>query len=889
MTIKVYPSLMPGGPIEEHAYSGSIGDWLRSVGIDFEGLEKQPVEVSIEGRAIPAREWNDTVIGDRDVDVRVVPHGGAFSSIMNFIRKTDPILNWVMKSMTPKLNNNEQQSGSKLETVNATANEAKFGSVVPELAGRFIRHPEYLIPPRRYFENMRLQWVKFLGCVGPGTYSIDPADVKIGDTPFSSLGDDGIFVVYPPGTDLSGEQAAEHWHTVSEVGGTSSGTAGLVLSTDVANRTNTDPTSYAFDWDDITRSEGEWPTGWGAGTVVRVQYPRPYEVVTINVPPTESAAGYSISEITGYFLHLPNPLLADGQAIGVGPFGAVVQYQIRTIVEVGGGVYTLRLEELTGDPVVLPPGPAQVLYVGSDLNRSITFASGNMITVTPGRFETGSSVASVAFEGGEVYGEWSSEFVATPGNETTNFVEFDVFLPSGLVDFDGGDMEPRTVRIEFQYRDIGGGPTTTASYAYTQATLDEIGFTERLPIPRIRPACRMRRVSSESTNTNIQDKIHWYGLKSRIDTTPFVYPNWTTIAVALRSGGRIAAQSENQINLVAVRELPELQADGSWGPPVPTRHISASFRHILHSIGYNDDQIDIAELQRLNDVWNLRGETLDYVFDETTVKQALDLALAAGMAELTVADGLAKPVRDDVRTQFEQGYSPQNMTGPLRRAFRGRRPGDPDGIEVEYTDEQTWTKQVVRCLLDFDQGFKVQKVKLDGVTDRTRAWRIGMRQRREMFFRNWEYSFSTELDALNSEYLSYVPLVDDIPGYGKSAILEHIEPSGGQALLHVSEPMQWTEGANHVVAYRRLDGTIAGPFTTQPGPDDYTILADIPTPWPVINLKAEPPHVYFGTAEEWCFPALITEIRPDGQGGASVSAVNYHPAVYDDDNAIPPT
>ena len=888
---------MPGRPIEEHEYSGSFGDWLRSKGIEFDVADIQPIEVSIDGKVIPATEWDETEVDGREVKVVSLPHGGVLNSVMKLVKFLDPVLNWFMKSMTPKTNTPQQQSGAKLETIEARANEAKFGMVVPELLGRFRRYPEYLVPPRRYYEDPRTQVVTFLACVGPGHYAVENDEVKIGDTPFSSLGDDGYFAIYPPGADVSAEGGANHWHTVTEVGGTSSGTAGLELSTEFANRGNSNPASYSFDWDDVSRSSGEWPAGWGAGTTINVEYPRPYEVTTITVPPTEFDAGYEISEITGWFHHFPNTMLAEDAEIGLGPFGAIQNYRIRSISPGSPtGVYTIRLEDQSGAPVVLTEGAAVTLRFGSNLGRSITTMASGVLTVTPGRFETVTVPgARIAYAGGTVYGEWTNEFVAVPGSEMTDRLEFDVFFPGGLAHMDDdGDLEPLSVGIEFEYRDIDvGGARTTVTRTYTQSTLDQIGFTESVSIPMMRPSCRMRRVGSESTDVSDSNKVQWYGLKSRILTTRFVYPNWTTIAVSLRSGGKIAAQSENQINLVATRLLPKLSPDNTWTAPQATRDISAAFHHILASIGYTDDQIDMDELQRLHGVWTARGETFDHVFDETTIKQALDTVLRAGMSELSVSNGLIKPVRDEPRTTFEsgQGYSPQNMTGPLRRRFKSPKPGegDPDGVEVEYTDEVTWTKKTIRCGLPGDAFLKADKLKIDGVTNGVIAWRIGMRRRRMLRYRNWEYSFSTEMDALNSEYLSYVPLLDDIPGYGKSAILERIEASGSQALLYLSEPMEWEEGATHMVAYRRLDGTVAGPFAASPGPDECTVLADIPQPWPVVNLKAEPPHVYFGTAERWCFPALITEIRPNGNESVSVTAVNYADEVYADDDNLPPT
>lgn len=77
-------------------------------------------------------------------------------------------------------------------------------------------------------------------------------------------------------------------------------------------------------------------------------------------------------------------------------------------------------------------------------------------------------------------------------------------------------------------------------------------------------------------------------------------------------------------------------------------------------------------------------------------------------------------------------------------------------------------------------------------------------------------------------------------------------------------------------------------FFTHPavrGDDDYTVIAPISQQWPVVTLRHELPYAYFGTSARWSFPALVTEIRPDGMDAANAKAKNYDVRIYaDDDN-----
>lgn len=900
MTIKVYPSTLSETPIEVHGDWGiTIGQWFDSKGLDRSQFEMQPVSVKKNGVLVDPADWDDTEINQGDsIDVYAQPHGGVFKAVGSLVGGVFKFLfGWVMpSSKTPRYGSPER--GNKIEPSEARANTARMGEVVPELAGRHIKYPDYLNQPRRYFRNRREQWLEFLCCIGPGRYQILDEEVRVGDTTFDNLGDDGSYQIYEPNADLSGNPIHENWHTVDEVGGTSSGTAGLELVVDPARRNHTDiPPEYVFSGNTITIPEGtgSFPPGWGPGTIIRVTLTmtKIYAVTGGGVPLQQP------NVFTGDFSHLMP--IANGTLLTFtsGPLVGTYMAQAVSLDASGVGSMQLWVPGAPGDehnPPVDPepvshlsPGSYNMTSVGVH-DRTLLGSSEELVTYAGEALLTYTGPATIAFAGGTVYGEWSSTFAACPAGELTERFEVDFFFPQGLGYIkDDGNISNRSVTVEIQYRDADtGGPFTSIVKTYSARTLDQIGFTESFSVSSMRPEVRVRRVGSQSTSTQVQDTVQWYALRSRLPTVTR-YPNWTVMAVRLRSGGRMSAQSENQVNVIATRILPELN-NGQWSVPVPTRDISAFVKYIASTIGYTDDNFHIEELRRLNQVWRQRGETLDFVFSESTVKSVLDVAFGAGMAELTVSDGRIKPVREGVRTTFEteQGYSAQNMTSPLVRRFKSRAHDDPDAVEVEFMDETNWEKNTVLCTLPGDQAFKVERLRVDGVVDRTRAWRIGMRYRAQLKYRRWEYRFSTELDAMNSEYMSYVPIIDDMPGYGRSALLEHIEPYQGKALLHISEPVEWEEGASHVVAYRRPDGTVAGPFPAQAGDDEFQVIADIPQPWPEVSLRMELPHIYFGVAQRWCFPALITSIRPNSDGTTvDVEAQNYDSRIYDYDDESP--
>src|SRR5699024_1976814 len=141
------------------------------------------------------------------------------------------------------------------------------------------------------------------------------------------------------------------------------------------------------------------------------------------------------------------------------------------------------------------------LIFGANVTRTITSLSSASISVTPGGFRS-QTIAGVSliFTGGTIYGEFSSEFVVTPGNEETDLIEVDFFFPQGLSEIkDNGEITRREVHVEILVRNITTGNTLTFHRTFREATVDAIGFSLRYSVPMGRYAVSARRTSVEST------------------------------------------------------------------------------------------------------------------------------------------------------------------------------------------------------------------------------------------------------------------------------------------------------------------------------------------------------------------------------------------------------
>lgn len=883
MTINVYRSIMPGEPAEIYDDAGlTVEQFMQSQCPKYRRNESQPISVAINGVIVRPLDWHDAWIGENDtVDIRPVPFGDALNVVFPFWAGTINVaVSQAFSYLLPDIPGQQGAGtqGRQLEPSDARANTARLGEAVPEGMGFYIRYPDYLNQPRRFYSDTTTQVLRLLLSVGVGSYQVDPDSVKIGETPINELSN-ADFTIYEPGADLSAVPNHENWYSSTEVGSTTSSAGIRLKGVTFDQRTYFGSgTGSADELSGITVGD-LWEVGV-TGSIVLTQ-----SITVID------GGGAAADTFQGNFQHLLAGMTVDVES-DVNVNGTYV------VTTINGASTEITLETVGGTPVsdaTAGSGTMAIDKAGTqyeltainstssiDVERQLT--GGATDPDWPGTLPATSLTLEIEWDADTFTANRSGPFVTCPENETTDTLEVDIFAPQGLGTVDGDSINSRSRTVRIEWREVGDTVWTEQNETVSGATRDQLGFTFTVNLPSaIRPEVRVSRVGGEDVSVTALDRLELTALRSKLPTVTS-YDNITVMAVNITGSDEISSQSNNRINLETLRKLPEISG-GAFTAETATRNISAAACYVAKSLGYDDDQIDLAEFERLQTIWTARGDTFDFWFSDGTALNAIQTILRAGFSEMTLQNGVITPVRDETRTTFEQGYSPENMTGPLQRQFQGKQPDEPDGVEVEYVSADTWRTETVLCLLTGDQQVKLDKISLDGVTDRTKAWRIGMRRRRAQRYRRWTYTFDTELDALNSQYLSYVPLLDDIPDYGKVCILTGIEADR----ITVSEPLEWVGGESYVVAYRAEDGSVVGPYTAMQGPDEYTILVTIPTPWPaVLPSDREPTHVYFGTVQNWNFPALITEIRPSGPLAASVTATNYDARVYTDDDNSPP-
>ena len=301
MTIRFYPSRLPGEPLETHEHGvTTIRSWLVANVEDYEDRDVPPLAVELDGQLVPPGEWAFCIIRpESDVRMYPVPFGLEVATIawigVGIAVATAAYSLFMMGNIDA--GGYTSSTGRSLDLNPAKANTAKLGDAIREVFGRVRIYPDYVVQPVTRFDaddptKMRVQ---MLLCLGVGALDYTNGDIRVGSTPASTL--PGFSSThYPPGADVSGDERSENWFNSTEVGGTSSGTGLDMAQTSpdsddiIADSMTVSGASVTFtglDTDDgDDDDDNSLPASWVAGTIVEIKAPTNFLIST--------SSGYSV-------------------------------------------------------------------------------------------------------------------------------------------------------------------------------------------------------------------------------------------------------------------------------------------------------------------------------------------------------------------------------------------------------------------------------------------------------------------------------------------------------------------------------------------------------------------------------------------------------------------
>lgn len=900
MTIRIYPSRLPGEPLETHEHDSlTIHQWLAKNVNGYKPDMKHPIAIDVDGENIPPQAWFEYAIkSDSDVRIYPVPYGAvALAWIAVAVSVASVAYALFFAPGVGDLGGYSSGTGNPLDVNPAKANNAKLGDPIRELFGRSRIYPDYAVQPVARFSpsDPTVMTVEMFVVLGRGRFSFGDGDIRVGSTPSTSLEEGFSYTKYEPGANVSGDRRTENWFNSTEVGGTASG-SGLDMaqtapdSDDVVAQSLT-VSGATVTFNGITKDDGTTtntlPESWVVGAIVELIVPDSY--VVTNDGAYSRITSDVLSEIAPY---VGMPVTLWYNSIDYQLF--IAQYTPHSEPP-GGDVVTasikLAYDSATGTPFTgIPEGYIRlsVSHAGSeykilDVDTSTVtiqrLVNGVVDTTWPGFSPR--TVLDFEANGISENSSWMGPFLACPENEKIDMFEVNFFFPNGICGYDKkGRKRDRKVAWEIQYRAYGSGSGwTSRTGTYNQRNINGLGFTERITLSTPSLVEVRARRTNEQGQDNSRDQMYWQSLSGRLLARPTSYSGVTTMAATVETGGKLAAQSDRRVNVVAT----------SIYDTGVSRSISGALYHIGDELGLLMDHEAIDYLESA--YWTPGGEFFDYATtDSVSALEMFQKVTNAGKSYFLLSDGLASVAREGVKT-WTGIISPQEMIDPLQTAFVAPSADDYDGVDVTYINGTTWAEETVQCRTsDNPTPVKIEDYTLDGVLDQDRAYQIGMRRLMKYKQQRMTHTTTTEMDALCYNVGDRVVFTDDIPGSKTiSTLIEEMNTSGGVTTFTLSEPLDWTFN-NPRALIRYQDGSASGLLTvTKAGDYELSVPEQPEFSNIVLNDSAiEPPRLIFCESSRVGYSALISEIAPQSDGTCQVTAKEYRDSFYQYDNATYP-
>ena len=532
-----------------------------------------------------------------------------------------------------------------------------------------------------------------------------------------------------------------------------------------------------------------------------------------------------------------------------------------------------------------------------------------------------SSVVETSGEVGgiELFGPNQSEydgfvgpFVANQAFTRVNKLEFDVSYPSGLYNQDKftGNLIGQRVNSTFQYRAIDdngtpledpgedgeGGWIVARNFNRSDASATPKRFTISISVPLGRYEVRARRTNSASNDIRVADTFQWDALRAfQPDNND--YGAITLWAVKARASNNLNNNSANKFNIVATRKLPIYEQDSEgnwvWSEPRATRNpiwaLCDVARNKLYGGGLEDDQLDLETFVRVAAEFETEGIAFDWVFDQKTSIWEVFKVIARSCRSTIVFESARLSIKRDLPATVPVAVFTQDniIRGSFKRELALASEEDGDGVIVEYVDPVTWKSETVNCFAEGDIGIDADKVKLPGVTDRTRAFHEGMYMRNVQIYNRENISFSTGLEGLIPSFGDLIAISHDVPRWGTAGIVLGID--GHEITL--SDEFVFPENAEDIPRLLIKDrfGLSSGPYLITPGDSPTKVITneDIEGEFS-LSGNSEAPIYLIGSEDRFYKLAKVTKINPSGEEEVKIETSAYDERVYSGDLLEPP-
>lgn len=823
-------------------------------------------------------------------------------------------------------------------TLNAQGNQARLGEAIPDIYGRHLVYPDYAAKPYTEFKNND-QYLYFLLCVGQGEYNIE--EFRIDDTPVAYFPEITWRVVNPgealqivnPAVVSCEEVAGQELKAPNDLGPDETGYIGpfIVSSSNTkagrldfdyiwpAGLANSDasgnPTPLTLSW--LVEARAIDDTGAvinGAGLASargRVSFatnPTAGKTITLDGTVWTFVAGAAVGTQTTIGANLAATLTQLQQDLNASADVKVnkATYSIENsdlvivhdTIGDAGQAFTLAATAGTVSRATLlggwskpkgsirfatNPTPGQTLVLNGEMWTFVAAAPAVQQTLIGADLAT--TLASLVQDlnlslnptiSAATYSALNSDLIIvhdTPGIAGHSFT----------VSSNAGTPAAPTL--------LNGGWSVIGSESYTASVFSQIRRTYSYNVSPERLQVRSRRLDNKSSNSFAQHVINWTATRAYL-TNQANFQGVTLIEGKAKATNNLSQRTSRLFNAIVQRKLPIW--DGvSWSAPQVTRSPAWAMANVCRSsYGANlpDSRYALQTLFQLAPIFEARGDYFDAVFDSTgNVWEALERIGYTVRTKPYEQNGVVQFYRDTKAEIITGMFTPRNIVkGSFITTFDMPNEASADAVIGEYFSGETWKPASVMAKLADSLAEKPARRTFFGITNKPQVYRETYYQAASNRYRRTHYQFKTELEGRIITFGDLIGITHPLIKGSKGG--ETIDYDPINAVLTLSEKVEFLPGNDYYIALRRRDNSLAGPFLVTPGDSEYKVQLDAPLDPLVIEPytgdEEERTHYTFGKGYDWTNRAKIINIRPRGTQ-VEITATLEDDRVHDDPPPLP--
>lgn len=407
----------------------------------------------------------------------------------------------------------------------------------------------------------------------------------------------------------------------------------------------------------------------------------------------------------------------------------------------------------------------------------------------------------------------------TPRNTSldTEEISWDFVAPNGIYELDQetGAFGPYTVTINCQYRRVGVVPWTDAPNVVFPRSRNPLRRTSKVEgLASGQYEVRTRKVTTDATETNVQDHVFWVAYRSFTNDPPINFPKRLTV-VAVRIKANSGANGIlNALNFRCQSRVTAFNGS-TWVGGQPSRNPADLFLWVAkgpaNSDPYTDDEIDYDSLEAWWAYCNSQTPVLAFdmwITDESSVRARLDDIAAAGRARVADIEGKLGVIFNESTDEPVWHFTPRNSWGfSTEGVYREL----PHALRVRFINRSRNFHEDERQV--YDDGYtsanatRFELVEFPGVTSPGNIWRDGRFQLAQARLRPFNYTLSSDIEGLRVTQGDRVRVSHDVAlwGSGHGRVKEVVVTTDTQEIV-LDETVTLEVGEIYDIRFRLSTG-----------------------------------------------------------------------------------